>query len=328
MTKHIYTIIIALITLLIFSCKPSELSYDASGSFEAVERIISAEATGKIESLNIEEGQTVNVDDTIGRIDISTLLLQAEQIQASIHAIQNKTNDAAPQIEILKAQLQTQQSMEASLEQQISVLDKEVNRFQTLVESKAAPQKQLDDLKGQKSILQKQLKAVETQSNVIRSQMDAAKRNVNIQNRGILSEVEPNQKRLEIIEKQIQDGIIINRYPGTILNKYAYDGEFTTIGKPLYKIADLTNIILRVYITGDQLAKIKLNESLKVLTDDGTGGFNESSGEVTWISNKAEFTPKTIQTKDERANLVYAVKVKLTNDGSYKIGMYGAIKFN
>lgn len=288
-----------LLTFLLNACKDSETAYDASGSFEAIERTISAEATGKIKTLKIEEGQLLKVGEVIGSIDVRNLSLQGEQVSSAIAAINEKTLDAKAQLLVLQ--------------QQISNLDEEINRFQNLVKANAIPQKQLDDMRAQKLVLQKQLEATKT--------------NVNTQNRAILSEIEPNQKRLELIEKQIADGIIVNEYEGTVTTQIAYDGEFTSIGRPLYRIADLSNITLRAYVSGNQLAQIKLNQEVTVRTDDGSGGFKESKGIITWISSKAEFTPKTIQTKDERANLVYAIKVKVENDGSYKIGMYGELKF-
>ena len=180
---------------------------------------------------------------------------------------------------------------------------------------------------GQKLVLDKQLQVTQTQSQVIAAQIEATDINVNIQNRAILSEIEPNQKRLELIQKQMEDGIIINEYDGTVTTQMAYDGEFIAMGRPLYKIADLSNITLRAYVSGNQLSQIKLNQEVMVHTDDGIGGFQESKGIITWISSKAEFTPKTIQTKDERANMVYAIKVHVQNDGRYKMGMYGEIKF-
>lgn len=318
---------ILLVTVLITACNQNEKDYDATGSFEAIERTISAEVTGKILDLNIEEGQTVNAGDTIGKIDVYNLELQGEQIKSSIQAIDEKTNDAAPQIAILKSQLEIQNAQVKALQQQLTNLEKEVNRFQNLVEANAAPQKQLDDLEGQKLVLQEQLNATKTRAKVIQAQIDAATHNVKTQNRAVLSEIEPNEKRLAIIEKQIQDGTIVNEFDGTITSKLAYDGEFTSIGRPLYKIADLSNILLRAYITGNQLPQVQLNQEVIVRTDNGEGGFKETKGAIIWISSKAEFTPKTIQTKEERANLVYAIKVKVANDGTYKMGMYGEVKF-
>lgn len=319
---------LAVLLTLLTACAETKKDYDASGNFEALERIISAEATGKITKLNIEEGQILSVGQIIGSIDITNLTLQGDQVKAAINAIAEKTNDASAQIGILQSQLKAQATQTATLQQQLANLDKEVARFQNLVAANALPRKQLDDLLGQRLVLEKQLTASTTQNNVINAQIAAAKASVALQNKAILSEVIPNQKRLEQIEKQISDGIITNDYNGTVTTQMAYDGEFTTLGKPLYKIADLTNMTLRAYITGDQLPNVKLNQQVSVRTDDGKGGFKEEKGIIVWISSKSEFTPKTIQTKDERANLVYAIKVKVPNDGSYKIGMYGELKLN
>ena len=321
------TIQIATVAFLISSCSNSEKGYDASGSFEAIERTISAEATGKIISLKIEEGQLLKAGDIIGSIDVSNLTIQSEQVQSSIKAINEKTNSASSQILVLQSQLKTQEGQADAVQQQLTNLEKEVTRFQNLVKANAVPQKQLDDLVGQKLVLQKQLTATRTLTGVISAQIDAAKTNVNTQNRAILSEIQPNKKRLELIEKQIKDGVIINEFNGTVTTQIAYDGEFTSIGRPLYRIADLSSINLRVYVSGNQLPLIKLNQEVIVRTDDGNDGFTEAKGTISWISSKAEFTPKTIQTKDERANLVYAIKVKVQNDGTYKMGMYGDIKF-
>ena len=322
-----YLIHLSVLVILLHACTNAEKGYDASGSFEAIERTISAEATGKIKTLNITEGQLLKAGEVIGSIDVSNLSIQGEQVHSSIKAINQKTTSAAAQIAVLQSQLTTQESQSATIRQQLANLDKEVNRFQNLVKANAVPQKHLDDLVGQQLVLQRQLDAAETQAGIIDAQIDAAKTNVNTHNRAILSDIEPNRKRLELIQKQIQDGIIVNEYDGTITTQMAYDGEFTSIGRPLYRIADLSNITLRAYVSGDQLPQIKLNQEVAVQTDDGSGGFNEAKGIISWISSKAEFTPKTIQTKDERANLVYAIKVSVQNDGTYKIGMYGEVKF-
>ena len=318
---------IAIVAVIISSCDNAEKEYDASGSFEAIERTISAEATGKIQSLKIEEGQLLKAGDIIGSIDVSNLTIQSEQVQSSIKAINQKTNSASSQILVLQSQLKAQDSQAATMQQQIANVNSEVERFQKLVKANAVPQKQLDDLVGQNLVLQKQLASIQTQSGVIQAQIDAAKTNVSTQNRAILSEIEPNKKRLALIEKQIKDGIIINEYDGTVTTQIAYDGEFTSIGRPLYRIADLSTINLRAYVSGNQLPLIKLNQEVIVRTDDGNDGFKETKGTIFWISSKAEFTPKTIQTKDERANLVYAIKVKVDNDGTYKMGMYGEVRF-
>ena len=316
-----------LLIMIVSACDRGGKDYDASGSFEAIERVISAEATGVIKKLDIQEGLIIEASDTLGYIDVGNLFLQAEQVKASIDALSAKTNDPGPQISVLNAQLETQVSQMATLGQQVINIDKEIQRFGNLVKANAAPQKQLDDLIAQKLVLEKQLQGIETQKAVLQAQISSAKRNVAIQNTAVLSEEEPNRKRLQLIEKQIRDGLIISNYTGTITAQLAYDGEFVSIGKPLYKIANLQEMNLRAYITGDQLPQITLNQAVTVRIDNGEGGFTEGSGKIIWISDKAEFTPKTIQTKDERANLVYAIKVQVDNDGRYKMGMYGEIKF-
>ncbi|MEZ4987949.1 MAG: HlyD family efflux transporter periplasmic adaptor subunit [Saprospiraceae bacterium] len=322
-----YCTAVTLGAIMATGCGSDEGAFDATGSFEAEERIISARAMGELLRFDIEEGQELKTGDTIGQVDVSLLAIQAQQVDATVGAIGQKTTEATPQVGILQAQLRTQEHQLAAVRQQWETIDKEVARFSQLVAAKAAPQKQLDDLVGQRAVLQQQLQAAEAQTGVIRAQISAANQTAGLQNRAVLSEVSPNEKRKELIEKQMADGTIINAFPGTVLGKYAMDGEFVTIGKPLYKIADLRTIILRAYISGDQLAKIQLSDSVTVLTDDGNGGMRSMEGVVEWISDKAEFTPKTIQTKNERANLVYAIKVRVQNDGSLKIGMYGEIKF-
>ena len=326
MKRYNISTTILIIGLFFSTCQTGEKEYDASGSFEAIERVISAEATGVIEALNIQEGQIIGAGDTLGYIDVSNLALQAAQIKASINAIDAKKNDAGPQITVLNAQIEVQESQIATLSQQMANLEKEVNRFQKLVKANAAPQKQLDDLVAQQLVLQKQLDSAIQQKQVLAAQIKSAKQNVAIQNNAVSSEEAPNEKRLELIKKQIKDGIIVSKHQGTITSQMAYDGEFVSIGRPLYKVANLEEIILRVYITGNQLPQVKLNQKVVVKTDDGHEGFYEKEGKIIWISDKAEFTPKTIQTKEERANLVYAIKVKVDNDGKYKMGMYGEIK--
>jgi HlyD family secretion protein len=312
----------------IASCKEAELGYDAAGAFEAEERVISAEATGKILKLDIEEGQVLDAGKAIGQIDVSNIELQKDVTASTIQAIEQKTNDAAPQIRVLEAQIATQKGQQETIQQQIAVLDKEIQRFRNLVAGHAAPQKQLDDLTGQKSVLEKQMATATSQISILNAQIAAAKSNVGTQNRGVLSEIGPTKKKVELLDKQIADGRIINDHAGTVLVKYAMDGEFTAVGKPLYKIADLSYIILRAYVTGQQLPQIKLGQKAKVQTDAGDGTMRETEGTITWISSEAEFTPKTIQTKDERANQVYAIKLRVKNDGSLKIGMYGEVLFS
>jgi HlyD family secretion protein len=298
MKKIKISFIIISLVLFVTSCK-EERQFDASGSFEAEEYIISAEGMGKIEQFSIEEGQLLQAGAMVGYIDTTQLYLKKKQLEAQIGAVLSRKPDIRVQI--------------ASLEEQIASILKEKERFTKLVKSDAATQKQLDDIENQHKMLQKQLQAQQSQ--------------LAITSDGISKESVPMRVQMEQIEDQIQKCIIINPINGTVLTRYAKANEITANGKPLYKIADLSKIILRAYISGDQLPKVKLNQKVKVFTDNGDGTFQETTGIITWISDKAEFTPKTIQTKNERANLVFAIKVSVVNDGKFKIGMYGEINF-
>ena len=313
--------------LLLIGCKTEQKKFDSTGTFEAEEIIISAEATGKILSLNIVEGDTLSIGKIIGKIDPLSIELQKEQIEASKAILTQKTNDAAPQVMVLQEQITAQRQQMEVLKQQYSVLQKEQTRFQNLVKAEAATPKQLDDINGQLAILERQIKAAESQVQVVEKQILAQKASVSIQNRAILSEKLPFEKR----EKQMADMLaktqIISPINGTVLTKYASAQEFTSTGKALFKAADLSTLTLRAYITGTQLPQLKINQTVKILIDTGKDAYKEMQGTVSWISDKAEFTPKTIQTKDERANLVYAVKIRVKNDGSLKIGMYGEVMF-
>ena len=320
-------ILLPLIVTGFTACNNGNGKYDATGTFEADEVIVSSEATGRILQFNLEEGATLVKDSVVGKIDPAAIELQKEQASASVEALQQKTNDASPQVNILQSQTQLQQRQIAVDEEQLKVLDKEQQRFKKLVAADAVPAKQLDDITGQVNVLQEKIVASKTQLKVLQSQIDAQRQVVAIQNRGILSEKDPMQKKIAQIQDQLDKTIIRNPVSGTVLTKYADANEFTATGKALYKIADLGTMKLRAYITGNQLAQVKLNQAVKVMVDDGKGGFKELKGTISWISDKAEFTPKTIQTKDERANLVYAMKVNVVNDGYLKIGMYGEVKF-
>jgi HlyD family secretion protein len=310
-----------------FSCNNGNGKHDATGTFEADEIIVSAEATGKILQLHVEEGANLIKDSVVGKIDPSVIELQKDQASSSVNALQQKTNDAAPQVNILQSQVQLQNKQIGVYNEQLKTLQKEQQRFQKLVAADAVPAKQLDDITGQVNVLKEQIIAAKAQLQVLQSQISSQQQAVAIQNRGILSEADPMNKKIAQIQDQLDKTTIRNPVTGTVLTKYADENEFTATGKALYKIADLSTMKLRAYITGNQLAQVKLNQTVNVLVDDGKGKYREMKGVISWISDKAEFTPKTIQTKDERANLVYAIKVNVVNDGYLKIGMYGEVVF-
>ena len=311
--KSLAKLISASMLILAAACTSKKQQYDAAGTFEADEVIVSSELTGKIISFEVEEGQVFSKDSVVGILDATNISLQKEQAEANFQALSEKTADASPQVKLLERQLAVQQS-------QLNNLLHEQTRTQNLLKQDAATGKQLDDINAQIDVSRKNLEVTQQQINV-------QKNNTATQNRSILSEGKPLEKRVAQLEDQLKKANIINPVSGTVITKYAEAGEITSAGKALYKIADLSAMTLRAYITGSQLSQVKLGQTVKVLVDDGAKKYKELSGIVTWISDKAEFTPKTIQTKEERANLVYAMKVKVKNDGYLKIGMYGEVQF-
>jgi len=274
-------------------------SFDASGAFEAEETIISAEASGVIKEFMIEEGQKITAGQPIGYIDSTQLHLKKKQLEAQIQAIMAKKPNIPVQL--------------ASLQEKLKAAQKEQKRISNLVAADAATTKQLDDINAEIQVIQKQI--------------EAQKSSLNISTESLDQEILPLQAQIAQLDDMITKTKIINPINGTVLVKYAEPYEMASPGKALYKVADLSTLILKAYISADQLPKVRLGQEVKVYTDGLKGTFKETTGTVTWISDKAEFTPKTIQTKNERANMVYAVKIKVENDGSYKIGMYGEINF-
>ena len=311
MNKSFSIILVA--AFILVSCGNNGNGGDASGTFEADEVIVSSELGGKIILLSIEEGSVLAKDSIVGMVDAGNLSLQKEQVEASIESLRERTADVGPQVQLLENQLQVQQS-------QLDNLLHEKQRVENLIRADAATGKQLDDINAQVDVVKKQME-------VTRQQIQVQRSNVATQNRSVLSESKPLSKRVAQLEDQLKRASIVNPVNGTVITQYAEEGEITSPGKALYKIADLSFLLLRAYLGGNQLAQVKLGQTVKVMVDDGKGGYREMPGTITWISDKAEFTPKTIQTKEERVNLVYAVKVKVKNDGYLKIGMYGEMKF-
>ncbi|HEX7754559.1 MAG TPA: HlyD family efflux transporter periplasmic adaptor subunit [Niabella sp.] len=304
--------LIVLITaaLLLHACRQKE-DFDASGNFEADEVIVSAQQNGTLISYSVQEGAILKAGDKVGQLDVRAVELQKEQVEASIQALSQKTASTNDQSELVRRQLAVQ---EAQLAQQL----RERSRTENLVKADAATQKQLDDMNAAIDQLKKQIA-------VTRQQLTLNTYNTHTQNRSILSEKSPLEKNAAQIQEQINKGQVINPVTGTVLANYALQGEMQVTGKPLYKIANTDTLDLRAYITGTQLPQIKLGQQVKVRIDQGKKAYKEYAGTIIWISGKSEFSPKTIQTKDERANLVYAIKVRVKNDGYLKIGMYGEV---
>jgi HlyD family secretion protein len=300
--------------LALTACKKNDNQFDATGTFEADEVIVSSEVAGKILQMDLEEGDKLAKDSITVVIDAGNLALQKAQVEASMKALQEKTYDVNPQLQLLRDQLKVQEA-------QLATLQKEQQRFAALVKADAATPKQLDDIEAQIDVLKEQMA-------VTRQQMKVQESNTATQNRSVLSESDPLAKRADIIADQMDRSKVMNPVNGTVLTKYAHAGEIIGAGKGLYKIADLSSLLLRAYVSGDQLPQIKLGQQVEVYVDKGKKDYKPYSGKITWIADKAEFTPKTIQTKEERANLVYAVKILVPNDGYLKIGQYGEVKWN
>jgi HlyD family secretion protein len=296
------------------ACNLNNKVSDASGTFEADEVVVSSEVPGKIISLNLEEGSILSKDSVVGTIDSVPLQLQKAQVEATIGALNQKTFNVKPQIKLLQDQISVQKI-------QLDNALYEKARTERLIKADAATTKQLDDINTQIDVLKKQIDVNEQQIKVQQA-------TTGTQNSTVLSEYKPLQKSVAQIEDQLKRTNINNPINGTVLTKYAMAGEVTSTGKALYKIADLSVLILRAYITETQLVQAKLNQEVTVLVDSTATKYKKYTGVITMISDKAEFTPKTIQTKDERANLVYAIKIHVKNDGYLKIGMYGEVKFN
>lgn len=286
--------------LALVSCGTKEKTYDAMGVFEATEVVVSAKSQGEIVSFNVDEGYEVKTGEVLGMIDDTKLNLQQQSLE---------DNREAKLSRILNLQEQT-----ASITQQIANFQREHERYSQLLEQGAATQKQVDDLSDQIKVLKAQLNAAQSQ--------------LNSANESIKLQAEASSQQVKVIGSQKDDAIIKSPITGTILKKYAEQGEFAVPGKALFKVADLSQMILRAYVTAAQFDNLKIGQQVKVLVDNGDEAQREYDGKVSWIAPKAEFTPKTIQTKDERANLVYAIKVSVKNDGRIKIGQYGECYLN
>ena len=287
------------IIFLAVSCKNSNKNFDASGIFEATEIIVSSEANGKLLQFNVEEGQRVAAGEKLGYADTTQLHLSKLQLLQSAKSVGSRQLNISKQI--------------AATQEQIASQQREKARTERLIEANAANTKQLDDINTGIAILERQLAAQQ-------ESLESSNRSISEQSSSV-----------EIQVAQIKDLIaksnVVSPITGTVLVKYAGQGEFTSIGKPLFKVGDIENMLLRAYITSGQLTQLKIGQEVKVFADYEDKGKREYDGTITWISDKSEFTPKTIQTRDERANLVYAVKIAVKNDGLIKIGMYGDVRF-
>ena len=275
----------------------TEAEFDAQGTFEATEVVVSSEATGRILNFEVEEGMAVEAYQMVGAIDSVQLHLQRKQLVAQQSALLTSRPDVKKQV--------------AALREQIAKQNEELRRVENMLKDGAATKKQKDDIEAQIKILESQLDAT-------LSTLD--KNTSTINNNSVALEAQ-----IAALDDRISKCSILSPVGGTVLVKYAEAGELASVGKPLMKIADLQKIYLRAYFTSDQLANIKLGDEVKVVADFGGDERYDYAGRIAWISSESEFTPKTIQTKDSRANLVYAVKIAVENDGRLKIGLAGEV---
>jgi HlyD family secretion protein len=296
------------------SCNNSGPAADAFGNFEAEERIISAESSGQILQLTIDEGMVLKTGQVVGYVDSTQLVLQRAQLQANIRAVAAKSPAIREQLAVYEKQLDASRK-------QISALEREKQRVQSLLKQDAALPKQLDDVNDQIDLLDKQMA-------VTREQRLATDAVLNTQKTGLMAEILPLQKQIERIDDQIAKCRLVNPVTGTVLVQYAEVGEVTTFGKPLYKLADMDTLTFRAYVAGDQLSRVQPGQTVTVRIDGSDDSYIDFPGKVAWIASEAEFTPKVVQTKDERVHLVYAVKIRVGNDGKLKIGMPGEVLFS
>ncbi|MEL7247380.1 MAG: HlyD family efflux transporter periplasmic adaptor subunit [Bacteroidota bacterium] len=294
-------IVIIGLVLVLLGCQDKGVRSDAYGNFEATTVLVSAEARGPLLQLDIEEGQQLTAGQAIGLVDTALLHLQREQVRASMGTLPKKLQNSLAEI--------------AVMEEQQANLTRERDRVARLVEKKAATPKQLDDLNGELEVVANQIAAI--------------KANTGTANRAIMAEKEPMLAQIALLDEQIRRTYLYNPSAGTVLTKMAEAGEMVNAGSPLYRIGKLDTLSLRAYTTSTLLQGVSIGQQVEVLIDDGAAAYRSLQGTITRIADQAEFTPKTIQTKEDRVNLVYALEVAVANpDGVLKIGMPAEVNFN
>ena len=289
--------VLAGVALMMAACGGNEKAYDATGTFEATETTVYAEQSGALLSFSVNEGDHIEAGKEVGLIDTTQTWLKIRQLDATKEVYQSQKPDMERQI--------------AATRQQLSKAQQDEQRYRELVADGAAPSKMLDDASSQVKVLQKQLDAQISSLSTSTRSLDKQTVAANVQ--------------IEQLRDMLRKCHIVTPTKGTVLEKYVERGEFVTIGKPLFKIADTEQMFMRAYVTSAQLQNIRIGQHVKVFADYGDGQKKAYDGTVSWISSRSEFTPKTILTDDERADLVYAVKVAVKNDGYIKIGMYGEV---
>ena len=319
--------IMAGVLLLLVACGNKEKEYDATGTFEATEVTVSAKSTGELQRFDVTEGQEIDQNVVVGTIDAYQLKLQRQQLENTKEQLKaNKKQLNATRGATNSKQLDLEKQV-ASIRQQIANAQRERQRYNELVNDGAVPRKQLDDINYQIKVLEKQLAATQEQIRSNNASLREQSQGITAQMEGIDAQQLTVESQKAQLDDQIANSDIKAPITGSVLEKYVERGEYVTVGKPLFKMADTQNMFIRAYVTSAQLKDIKVGQQVKVFADYGNGQKKSYNGTVTWISSRSEFTPKTILTDDERADLVYAVKIAFKNDGYVKIGMYGEVKF-
>ena len=319
--------IMAGVLLLLVACGNKEKEYDATGTFEATEVTVSAKSTGELQRFDVTEGQEIDQNVVVGTIDAYQLKLQRQQLENTKEQLKaNKKQLNATRGATNSKQLDLEKQV-ASIRQQIANAQRERQRYNELVNDGAVPRKQLDDINYQIKVLEKQLAATQEQIRSNNASLKEQSQGITAQMEGIDAQQLTVESQKAQLDDQIANSDIKAPITGSVLEKYVERGEYVTVGKPLFKMAETQNMFIRAYVTSAQLKDIKVGQQVKVFADYGNGQKKSYNGTVTWISSRSEFTPKTILTDDERADLVYAVKIAFKNNGYVKIGMYGEVKF-
>jgi len=292
--KYIIILFLFPILAVLTGCNNNEESSDAYGNFEATETIVSARGNGELMAFKVQEGDRLKPGQVLGYIDTTELHLKRKQLSALRSGVSAKNSNIESQINVYREKMKN------------LLVNKE--RIENLLADSAATQQEYDNINGQIRVLDQQIKSIQTQYAQVKSEINSL------------------NAQLKEIDEKVRKSLITNPVAGRVLLKLAERGEVTAFGRPLYKIANTDTLKLRVYVSGNQLSEIRLGQEVQVLTDDGKGGLSQSSGAISWIASEAEFTPKTIQTREERVDLVYAVKITVPNDGGLKIGMPGEMR--
>ena len=309
------------------SCGGDDNAFDATGTFETTEVTVSAKVSGELMTFDLQEGQSVDENAEVGRIDMRQTELRRQQLTTQKSQFGASRQQTAATKSSTDSRRLNEDTQMAVIRQQIANARREYQRYSELARDGAVAQKQVDEIGYQISVLERQVAATADQVSSNNASLSGQSEGFDAQMEGLDAQMEGIDAQIAQIDDQLANAIVRSPLGGTILEKYVERGEFVTVGKPLFKVGDTKNMVMRAYVTSQQLAGVKVGQKVRVRCTYGGDHKQEYEGTVTWVSDRSEFTPKTIVTDDERADLVYAVKIAVKNDGNIKIGMYGEVKF-